>query len=405
MGSKDKALTFTQTIDAPPKAVYYAFTNRAAVLGWLCDHAELNGSEKGRIYLHWNEGGYCVTGEFTALEPDKSATFSWRGRDKAAETSVHVALAAEDGGTQLTLTHSGLGAGEEWTETRAELKKGWDKGLANLKAVLETGLDKRIHDRPMLGIFINGLVDEEQAAQLGLPVKTGVRIDGTVPGTKAADAGLQANDVIFSMQGVELVDFDALNKILDASKPGDSLDTVFYRDGAEHTTSVELSRRPVPDVPDSPVEFAGRVREMYAQLDAELDALVEGVTDQQAATPPAEGEWSVMQVLAHLILGERLTQTAVATQINDRALNAFPGNVPAPMEALMAVYPTLADMAALLKRAETETVALIERLPKEFVARKANYLQLGEGLFWGIPNHARGHYAQMREAIATVRGG
>ncbi len=405
MGSKDKEFTFTQTIDAPPATVYHAFTNVAVIQGWLCDNAQLDASENGRLYLHWNEGGYYVAGEYTALEPDKSLTFSWRGRGEAAATKVHVALAAENGGTGLTLTHSDVGAGEEWAETRVELKKGWENSLANLKAVLETGLDKRVYDRPMLGIFINALVDEEQATQLGLPVKTGIQIGGTVPRTKAADAGLQADDVIFSMQGIELTDFSALNKVLEAHKPGDSLDTVLYRGGEKHTTSVELSYRPTPDVPDSPVEFAARLREVCDQLDAELDEVLEGVSDKEAATPPSEGEWSVMQVLAHLVLGERLSYMGIAIRVNDQVLNAFTGDGPGPMEAFITLNPTLSDMVALWKRTEAETVALVERLPEEVVARKAIYLRMGEGKLAFFPLHTRGHYAQMREAIATVRGG
>ncbi|MGD9101826.1 MAG: SRPBCC domain-containing protein [Anaerolineae bacterium] len=402
MSKQDEVLTFTQTIDAPPKAVYYTFTNMAAIRGWLCDNAQLDASENGRIYLHWNQEDYYVSGQFTALEPDTSLAFTWHGRGDAAATKVQVALAAENGGTQITLTHSGIGTGKEWAETRAELEKGWKNGLENLKAVLETGKDKRIYDRPMLGIFINNFIDEEQAAQLGLPA-TGVQIGGTVPGTRAESAGLQADDVITRMHDVEMTSFQSIGQALEAHKPEDSIEVVFYRDGQKHTTSVELSHRPVPDAPDSPADLAARVREVYDQLDAELDAILEGVSDQEAATPPAEGEWSVMQVLAHLILGERTTHLGIAMRINDQLLNAFPGNSPAPMEALSAVYPTLADMVALWKRTEAETVALVARLPEELLARKDAYIQIIEGLVWGIPNHTRGHYAQMRQAIAAVR--
>jgi uncharacterized protein YndB with AHSA1/START domain len=402
MSKQDETLTFTQAIDAPPKAVYYAFTNTAAIRGWLCDNAQLDANENGRIYLHWNQEGYYVNGQFTALEPDTSLAFTWHGRGEAAATKVQVALAAENGGTQVTLTHSGIGTGKEWTETRAELEKGWEKGLANLKAVLETGLDKRIYERPMLGIFINNFIDEEQAAQLGLP-GTGIQIGGTVPGTRAESAGLQADDVITRMQDVEMTSFRSIGQVLNVHKPEDNVEVVFYRDGQKHTTSVELSRRPVPDIPDSPAALAAQAREVYDQLDAELDAILEGVSDQEAATPPAEGEWSVMQVLAHLVLGERTTHLGTAMRINDQVLDAFPGNSPAPIEALIAVYPTLADMVALWKRTEAETVALLARLPEELVARKGVYIQMIEGLVWGIPNHTRGHYAQMRRVIATMR--
>jgi uncharacterized protein YndB with AHSA1/START domain/uncharacterized damage-inducible protein DinB len=384
--------------------VYLAFTNKPAIQGWLCNNAQVDASEKGRLYLHWNEG-YYACGEFTELKENESLAFNWQGRGEPAQSTVQVKLAAENGGTQVTLTHAELGTGEAWEKAREEIAKGWENGLENLKAVLETGLDKRVFDRPLLGVFPTAVVDENMVARLNLPVSTGIHISGAVPGTKSEEAGLQADDVLFSIQGVELVEFGSFGEALEGLKAGDEVELVFYRDGEKRTLQLELSRRAIPDIADTAAGLAEQVRQSHAQLDAELDDLLANVSDAEAAAQPTEGEWSVMQVLAHLITSERAFQIGIYGQINKQALNAFANNHPAPLAALMAVYPTLDEMVAAFKRAEAETVALVENLPEEVVARKADYLNLGTGLLWFFPNHNRGHYAQMGAALEAVRKG
>ena len=76
MGKNKGRLIVTQEVDAPAKAIYFAFTNQAAVRGWLCDNVQVAARENGRLYLHWNRG-YYACGEFTALEPDTSLAFTW----------------------------------------------------------------------------------------------------------------------------------------------------------------------------------------------------------------------------------------------------------------------------------------------------------------------------------------
>jgi uncharacterized protein YndB with AHSA1/START domain len=402
--SKDKGkLVLTQAVAAPPEAAYYAFTNEAAIQGWLCDNGQVNARENGRIYLYWNRG-YYGCGEFTALEPDTSLAFAWRGKDEPGPTEVHVSLAAEGDDTLVTVTHSGIGEGEAWQETRGNIEQGWTDGLENLKAVLETGLDKRLFDRPLLGVYPAAVVDEESATELGLPVTTGIRISSAAPGTKAEAAGLQANDVLFSVDGTELTEFRSIGAALADHKVGDTVELVLYRDGARLTMDLALSSRPIPEVPDTAQAFAAKLRETYAELDGELDALLAGVSDKEAATPPAPEKWSVVQVLAHLLATERVFQVGIALQMDDKTLAGFPNNPPGQMAAIIGVNPTLADMVGAWKKAEAETVALVENLPDGLVARKADYIQLGNLLLTGLPGHTRTHLGQIQRTLEAVRG-
>ena len=95
------------SIGAPPEAVYAALTDAAALRAWLAEHAEV-ALDQG-IYEFW--GRFTPEGERgrqrpLAFEPGRRLSFSWRLQD--AGTEVAVTLDGQDGGTVLTLTHSGV---------------------------------------------------------------------------------------------------------------------------------------------------------------------------------------------------------------------------------------------------------------------------------------------------------
>ena len=402
MSAEKTSLSFHEEIDVKPADVYLALTNTGMVRQWLCDHAQIDARSGGRLYLHWRQG-YFAGGEFTELEPEKKVTFTWQGRGETAVSNVHITLHAENGHTHLELNHKDVGADDSWAQTRAELKKGWESSLANLKSVLETGLDRRIYDRPFLGILISGAVSAEEAETLNLPIAGGIRISGTMDGTGAAAAGLQNGDILVNLGGSETATFPALREAITPFKAGEKVKITYYRDGEKASSQMLLSQRPVPNVPDTPGAFAEELRSVYDELDQELDALLAGVTEAEASHHPAEGEWNVKEVLAHLIGTERGTQLGLATQLTNGVLDGFPNNPPAWVRSITAVYPTLPDIVAVWKRTESETVALVAELPVAFVKQKIHYLNLGNTLMIGLPGHTRTHFTQMREAITSAR--
>ena len=149
-----QAVISKRTVNAPPAEAYRAFTRAVALREWMCDVATTDVRVGGRLYFWWNSG-YYTSGEFTALEPDKEVAFTWHGRGEPGTTQVQVSFAATEGGTEVTLTHSGFGAGPEWDEPRQDSEHGWGIGLENLQSVLETGQDLRLVCRPMLGINLD----------------------------------------------------------------------------------------------------------------------------------------------------------------------------------------------------------------------------------------------------------
>lgn len=100
-------------------------------------------------------------------------------------------------------------------------------------------------DRPYLGI---GLADLSEVPQLyweNLPesVKEGVMITAVEPNSAAANGGLEAQDVIVSMNGTKIANSSELRKYLYSDvKMGDEIKIEVYRDGKLTTVNVKLAK-------------------------------------------------------------------------------------------------------------------------------------------------------------------
>ena len=99
--------TLRVPIGAPPGTVYAALTDAAALRAWLAEHAEV--SLDSKVFEFW--GRYTPEGErgrqrLLAAEAGHGLSFSWLLQ--GAETEVAIGLEPRDGGTLVTLTHSGV---------------------------------------------------------------------------------------------------------------------------------------------------------------------------------------------------------------------------------------------------------------------------------------------------------
>jgi uncharacterized protein YndB with AHSA1/START domain len=297
----EQTLSFTQQVKAPAEVVYRAFTNATALREWLCDVATVSPHPGGRLYLWWTSGFY-TSGSFTQAEEGKKVAFTWFGRGEPAVTQVQVNFTPQDDGTLVTLAHSGIGSGEEWSQSTVEIEKGWENSLKNLVSVLETGEDQRFVMRPLLGIVPSDF-NAKLAETLSVPVDEGIRLSVTVEGMKARDAGLQADDVIVEIAGIPIVDYESLDKALSGHLAGDEIEVVFYRGSEKKSVMMELSKRPLPDIPASAKELANQVRTRYQEIEIQLDEFLEGVSEEEADFKSAPDTWSLKDNLAHLILG------------------------------------------------------------------------------------------------------
>jgi uncharacterized protein YndB with AHSA1/START domain len=392
--------TFTEYIAAPPAQVYRAFATAQGLQEWMADIVEADPRDGGRLYVWWNAGFYA-TGLYKEAVKDESVRFTWHAKDEPGVSEVAVTLEPRDGGTQLTLVHSGYGEGPEWETTRENHKREWASSLANLKAVLETGVDRRLYDRPMLGFFIGGLVDEAMQKRLNLPVDYGMQVAGTIAGMGAERSGLKQDDVIAMVDGVEVRTFQTIGPVLSKHKGGDVIKTVIYRDGQAMDLDVELSKRPVPAFPLPPAELAELARGVFKDVLKKLKAAIQDATEEETGRKPGEGEWSVREIMAHVLLGELWAAAAWDLHADDQKFPAFPGS-----HQLVAAYASTYSTKKLYKELKYTCKLLarmMETAPEKYAQNKAAYFLNANDFEFGVRNHWDQHTAQIQAALAAAR--
>jgi uncharacterized protein YndB with AHSA1/START domain len=395
-------LTFECTINVSASEVFRAFIAPGALKGWLCNAALVEPQRAGRIYLGWNDG-YYTPGEFTEYRPYEALAFTWNGRGDPSPTEVRVELHEENSTTTLRLTHSGIGTDPEWAEQAHITSGAWDDYLENLQSYLETGIDLRVARRPMFGISDAEDLNPDIAKKLNAPVNEGLHLRGFVDGMGAQAAGLTRGDVVTALGGKPVTGFVSLGEALQGRKAGDRVPVSFYRDGQEQTVTVELSKRAMPEVPASPQELASNMRETIAQLDAELDDLLAGVTEDIADYRPSPDDWTIKEIVAHILAAEQDAHAWVAAMEEDfDREDIFHSNTPARIKGLTAAYRTLPAIVEALKQGERVTIAMAGDLPAKIAARKGDYYQLA--IWWSdFAQHHREHFAEIRNLIESAR--
>ena len=290
-----------------------------------------------------------------------------------------------------------------------DLSKHWPELLENLQSVLESGNDLRQLRRPRLGIMMDEFT-AEKAAKLGVPVKEGVLIEGTVENTGARAAGLVKDDVLFSLNGVVLQSWDSFGQALQGLKAGDRPLVEFYRGAEKHSVPLELSSFPIPEPPLAPADLAAKVSELNQTTRTKMADLLSGLSDAQAGMRPSEKEWSAKELVAHFILCERDIQSWVANMLMDNDIPdslMFQPNVDERIGALVARLGSLEALMNELALAQGETCALLAALPEKFTSRRKHlYRRAAEWVLEVGPTHfEEEHLEQFKTAIEAAKVG
>lgn len=393
----DRAITIRRWVDAPAAAVYRAFTNATALREWFCDAATVEPKPGGRFYAAWSDGDY-MHGRYLSLAQDRRIVLRTQSADDDAPARTTIRITAKGGGSEVALTEAGEGAA--WRRIADAAAQAWGDSLDDLKAVLETGEDPRLARRPFLGVSFDSLTPDD-ATRLGLPSAQGLRLSGVTEGFGAHAAGLRADDVIAAADGRPTPDWGALFAVLQGKRAGDGIKLAVYRDGRRRSVPVTLSERPAHSMPATPEALAQALRASYAEQFRAVSAALKGASDAAAARRPAPGEWSAMDVLAHLVLGERDSSQWVGDLVggHERTADDWGGNVDARHAGLLVTHRTVRSMLKALRDAQAENVALVAHLPGAFVARKAGFRRVALGMLQAAA-HTQQHLAQIGAALA-----
>ncbi len=101
--------------------------------------------------------------------------------------------------------------------------------------------------RGYLGVRVQP-VGPDIAEGLGLKTAEGAIVDDAIPGTPAANAGLESGDVITEIGGKTVKDASDLTLRIGSMKPGDKVNLSFLRDGATKSAEITLASQPGANV-------------------------------------------------------------------------------------------------------------------------------------------------------------
>jgi uncharacterized protein YndB with AHSA1/START domain len=403
MANQNTELKFSRLIKAAPDDVYYAFGTAQGWRDWMCDSARFESRAGGTYQLSWNSGWFTA-GTVKEIERPKRILLAWRGKDDPGYTEVAIQFAAEGDDTRVDIVHAGFGKGGAWESVQKESVRGWEIGLENLESIFDTGIDLRIARRPLLGIFVADF-NEQIAKNLGVPTAKGVRIDRALEGLGAEKAGLKSSDVIVEMAGKAIDGFADFGSALQGKQAGDVIPLTFYRGAEKHTLEMKLSGRKFDVSPLDPATIAERIRAEDANLMKDLRQLLDGVTEEEAEFSPPPEEWSVKEILAHLIDSEHYALNNITELMVDgqREYAGGDGDTRARLRVLLEMSPTITELLDRLVQAKEEVVSLLA---------KAEKLKRRKGVMWGLalgylehPNaHERNHMEQIKTTVAAARG-
>lgn len=398
MDKDPKTLKFHRTIQSPVEDLYYAFTKKTGWNDWFSESAEGDALKHKQIFLMWKIG-YSAGLQFTHLKENEHLTFTWHGSEDKHPTEVNVYFQDQGEETEVVVEHHGVSA------DRVEyFTKLWEEGLRNLQSVFEEGRDRRIYDRPMFGVMIKDMVTPEIAKEKNLPADHGMLLGETLKGMGAYASGLTGGDLIVEVSGVKIENYASIEKVIGPAKPGDIVEMLYYRGDEKRVAQVELTLRPLSEIPPTAQGFSEKLSEIYQSANAKIDEVTEGITEAQAEYRRKPGEWNSKEVFAHLIANERDMYSWAGTLVQGNESYGWLDHLPARLKSIQLVFPQIPDLRHELQSVQREGVGFIAELPGEFVSRKSSYVRLANSFFFAIPMHYKDHIGQIQDNLAAFQG-
>ena len=102
-------------------------------------------------------------------------------------------------------------------------------------------MEPRLAGAAYLGVTYES-VGADRAAQEGLSDGEGALVTAVMDGSPAAAAGLQAGDIILTVDGRRIVRTAMLRRMIQAHAPGEGVSLLVLRDGKEKSLDVTLGQ-------------------------------------------------------------------------------------------------------------------------------------------------------------------
>lgn len=110
------------------------------------------------------------------------------------------------------------------------------------KEIIDELIDTGKITRPYIGVWLQPM-SEDFASQYNIP-NTGVIVAEVIEGGPAAQAGLQTNDVIISLNDTIVKDYEELQDFLKTREVGEKITVNIIRSGQQLTLSITLAEKP-----------------------------------------------------------------------------------------------------------------------------------------------------------------
>lgn len=395
------SVTVERIVNASRERLYQAFTSRDELNSWFCNNSFVQAREGGSYLFIWNAEKYSANGLYKELVENEKIVLTWRSTWEGNESDypeiLTITFDEVDAGTKVTFFHEGMPEdGAESYEWQ------WNKRLDDLKVYVETGALPNVINRIIIGIFPTGIPQERMDA-LGLKAGEGTMVGNLVPGFGAEKAGLQSGDIITHFKGEKISPDNQMNVIIKDNKPGDEIEVTAVRGEETLTLTMPLSAYPVPEIPETYAGLVDIVAPQYETLIAELTAMFEGVSEEDADKAPADGEWNTKMVIAHLIYSEDSIQDAIGAHLANGSPQHWSGNDVTRLSAIIAVNPGIEGMISALRREYDETLAIWRNFPDDTANSNKGFLWNDAFSIAGWIQHTQGHFTQIKEAIEAAQ--
>ncbi|MDM7916270.1 MAG: SRPBCC family protein [Candidatus Eisenbacteria bacterium] len=128
-------------IHAPDQDVMRAILDPRSQSTWMQARTDFRAETGAPFRIVWEDPAFpgSIAGTVLDLHVSRRRVLSWQQTGSPAVTQVSLSATPTEGGTLVTLRHSGFPVDASWTGARDIIRSDWEKTLVNLRFFVEEG--------------------------------------------------------------------------------------------------------------------------------------------------------------------------------------------------------------------------------------------------------------------------